>query len=25
MLRERAGANGRAALTNPVNIGIGTK
>ncbi|HEY9375662.1 MAG TPA: class I SAM-dependent methyltransferase, partial [Jiangellaceae bacterium] len=25
MLRERAGANGRAVLTNPVNIGIGTK
>ena len=25
MLRERAGANGRAALTNAVNIGIGTK
>jgi ubiquinone/menaquinone biosynthesis C-methylase UbiE len=25
MLRERAGANGQAVLTNPVNIGIGTK
>jgi ubiquinone/menaquinone biosynthesis C-methylase UbiE len=25
MLRERAGANGRAVLTNPVNIGVGTK
>jgi hypothetical protein len=25
MLRERAGADGRAALTNPVNIGAGTK
>ena len=25
MLRERAGANGRADLTNAVNIGIGTK
>jgi ubiquinone/menaquinone biosynthesis C-methylase UbiE len=25
MVRERAGANGRAVLTNPVNIGIGTK
>ena len=25
MLRERAGANGRAVLTNAVNIGIGTK
>jgi ubiquinone/menaquinone biosynthesis C-methylase UbiE len=25
MLRERAGANGRAVLTNTVNIGIGTK
>ena len=25
MLHERAGANGRAALTNAVNIGIGTK
>jgi hypothetical protein len=25
MLRERAGANGRAILTNTVNIGIGTK
>lgn len=25
MLRERAGANGRAVLTNGVNIGIGTK
>jgi hypothetical protein len=25
MLRERAGADGRAALTNPVNIGVGTK
>jgi ubiquinone/menaquinone biosynthesis C-methylase UbiE len=24
MLRERAGANGRAVLTNPVNIGVGT-
>jgi hypothetical protein len=25
MLRERAGADGRAVLTNAVNIGIGTK
>ena len=25
MLRERAGADGRALLTNAVNIGIGTK
>jgi hypothetical protein len=25
MLRDRAGANGRAVLTNAVNIGIGTK
>ena len=25
MVRERAGANGRAVLTNAVNIGIGTK
>jgi ubiquinone/menaquinone biosynthesis C-methylase UbiE len=25
MLRERAGANGRAVLTNAVNIGVGTK
>ena len=25
MLRERVGANGRAVLTNAVNIGIGTK
>ena len=25
MLRERAGRNGRTGLTNPVNIGIGTK
>jgi ubiquinone/menaquinone biosynthesis C-methylase UbiE len=25
MLRERAGANGRAVLTNAVNVGIGTK
>jgi hypothetical protein len=25
MLRERAAANGRAVLTNAVNIGIGTK
>jgi ubiquinone/menaquinone biosynthesis C-methylase UbiE len=25
MLRECAGANGKAVLTNPVNIGIGTK
>jgi ubiquinone/menaquinone biosynthesis C-methylase UbiE len=25
MVRERAGANRRAVLTNPVNIGIGTK
>jgi hypothetical protein len=25
MLRERAGANRRAAITNPVHIGIGTK
>jgi ubiquinone/menaquinone biosynthesis C-methylase UbiE len=25
MLRERAGPDGRAVLTNPVNIGIGTK
>jgi hypothetical protein len=25
MLRERAGANGRAVLANAVNIGIGTK
>jgi hypothetical protein len=25
MLRERAGANGRAVLANTVNIGIGTK
>jgi SAM-dependent methyltransferase len=25
VLRERAGANGRAVLTNAVNIGIGTK
>jgi hypothetical protein len=25
MLRERAGANGRAVLTNAVNIGIGAK
>jgi hypothetical protein len=25
MLRERAGADGRAVLTNTVNIGIGTK
>jgi len=25
MLRERAGRNGRTVLTNPVNIGIGTK
>jgi ubiquinone/menaquinone biosynthesis C-methylase UbiE len=25
MVRERAGTNGRAALTNAVNIGIGTK
>jgi hypothetical protein len=25
MLRERAGTNGRAVLTNVVNIGIGTK
>ena len=25
MLHERAGANGRAVLTNAVNIGIGTK
>jgi hypothetical protein len=24
-LREHAGANGKAVLTNPVNIGIGTK
>jgi len=25
MLRERAGMTGRAVLTNPVNVGIGTK
>ena len=25
MLRERSDANGRAALTNAVNVGIGTK
>ena len=25
MLRERSGGNGRAVLTNPVHIGIGTK
>jgi hypothetical protein len=25
MLRERTGGNGPAILTNPVNIGIGTK
>jgi hypothetical protein len=25
MLRERSGGNGPAVLTNPVNIGIGTK
>ena len=25
MVRERAGADGRAVLTNPVNIGVGTK
>jgi ubiquinone/menaquinone biosynthesis C-methylase UbiE len=25
MLRERAGSNGRAVLTNPVNIGFGTR
>jgi ubiquinone/menaquinone biosynthesis C-methylase UbiE len=25
MVRERAGADGRAVLTNPVNIGIGTR
>jgi ubiquinone/menaquinone biosynthesis C-methylase UbiE len=25
MVRERAGANGRAVITNPVNIGVGTK
>jgi SAM-dependent methyltransferase len=25
MVRERAGASGRAVLTNPVNIGVGTK
>jgi hypothetical protein len=25
MLRERAGADGRAVLTNVVNIGVGTK
>jgi hypothetical protein len=25
MLRERAGTDGRAVLTNPVHIGIGTK
>ncbi len=25
MLRERAGTDGRAVLTNAVNIGIGTK
>ena len=25
MLRERTGANGRAVITNPVHIGIGTK
>jgi hypothetical protein len=25
MVRERAGANGRAVLTNAVNIGIATK
>ena len=25
MIRERAGANGRAVLVNAVNIGIGTK
>jgi ubiquinone/menaquinone biosynthesis C-methylase UbiE len=25
MIRERAGATGRAVLTNPVNIGVGTK
>jgi ubiquinone/menaquinone biosynthesis C-methylase UbiE len=25
MVRERAGANGRAVLTNPVNIGVGTR
>jgi hypothetical protein len=25
MLRERSGGNGRAVLTNAVNIGIGTK
>jgi hypothetical protein len=25
MLRERAGADGRALLTNPVNVGVGTK
>ena len=24
MVRERAGANGRAVLTNAVNIGVGT-
>jgi hypothetical protein len=25
MLRERAGSNGRAVLTNAVNVGFGTK
>ena len=25
MLRERAAGNGRAALTAPLNIGVGTK
>ena len=25
MLRERAGADGRALLTNAVNVGLGTK
>ena len=25
MLRERAGGDGRAVLTNPVNVGVGTK
>jgi hypothetical protein len=25
MLRERAGQDGRAVISNPINIGIGTK
>jgi len=25
MIRERSGGSGRAVLTNPINIGIGTK